>query len=119
MHTIKNAKSMAKPLRTALAGRHISLSHGTCLEMVARQLGFADWNTLSATLPSGEPVEMHENAHCSFCGKHQRDVRSLVEGGCSHAQRGTANCVFICDECVALCATVNRENADVRGAEPA
>jgi ATP-dependent Lon protease len=44
----KDAKAMAKALRAALEERHVALSHGECLEIVARQLGFADWNTLSA-----------------------------------------------------------------------
>ena len=33
---------------------------------------------------------------CSFCGKHQDQVKKLVAGGAVH---GT----YICDECVALC----------------
>jgi hypothetical protein len=45
---------MAKSLRDALADRHVSLSHSACLEIVARQFGFADWNTLSAKLPAEE-----------------------------------------------------------------
>ena len=50
----KDAKTMAKSLRDALADRNVSLSHSTCLEIVARQFGFADWNTLSAKLPAEE-----------------------------------------------------------------
>lgn len=49
-----NAKTMAKSLRDALAERNVSLSHSTCLEIVARQCGFADWNTLTAKLPAKE-----------------------------------------------------------------
>jgi ATP-dependent Clp protease ATP-binding subunit ClpX len=33
---------------------------------------------------------------CSFCGKHQNQVKNLIAGG------GT-NRPYICDECVALC----------------
>ncbi len=44
---------------------------------------------------------------CSFCGKSQYEVRSLIEGGCS--SRGTSRCVFICDECVTLCAQINAD----------
>ena len=40
---------------------------------------------------------------CSFCGKHQDQVKKLVAGG---AQPGT----FICDECVALCQQIIEEN---------
>jgi len=34
--------------------------------------------------------------YCSFCGKSQHDVRKLVAGPT----------VFICDECVAICAEI-------------
>jgi uncharacterized protein len=51
---IHDAKSMARSLRDALAARNVALSHSECLEIVARQLGFADWNTLSAKLSTEE-----------------------------------------------------------------
>ena len=47
--TIDAYKAQAKRLRTALAERDITLSHGHALEAVARQHGFRDWNTLTAT----------------------------------------------------------------------
>jgi hypothetical protein len=50
MTTHKDAKTMAKSLRGALADRKISLSHSECLEIVARQFGFADWNTCAVKL---------------------------------------------------------------------
>src|SRR5580704_11641449 len=129
MFTQKNAKTMAKSLRDSLVDRNVSLSHSTCLEIVARQFGFTDWNTLSAKLPAqaldiplGE-VETHPEmdgtsemsrtaepwSSCSFCGKSRHEVRSLV-GGCGgweafRASRGPERSnVFICDECVMLAA---------------
>jgi hypothetical protein len=48
MRTYKDAKAMAKSLRSSLAARSVLLSHSECLEIVAKQFGFADWNTLSA-----------------------------------------------------------------------
>lgn len=42
--------------------------------------------------------------YCSFCGKSEREVQSIVEGPS----------VYICDECVAFCYTILRE----RGVEP-
>src|SRR5262245_51728312 len=101
MRTYKDAKAMAKSLRDALAARSIPLSHSGCLEIVAKQFGFADWNTLAAKLQAAPEHRLS----CSFCGKSQHEVRSLIEGGC--ANRATAQCVFICDECVAFCAQVN------------
>jgi hypothetical protein len=130
MFTQKNAKTVAKSLRDSLVDRNVSLSHSTCLEIVARQFGFADWNTLSAKLPAeggleiplGE-VEAHPEKHgasqmtrpavpwstCSFCGKSRHEVRSLV-GGCGgweafRASRGPERSnVFICDECATFAA---------------
>jgi Glyoxalase superfamily protein/ClpX C4-type zinc finger len=130
MFTQKNAKTMAKSLRDSLVDRNVSLSHSTCLEIVARQLGFTDWNTLSAKLaarggleiPLGEVATHPETdgtsritraavpwSTCSFCGKSRHEVRSLV-GGCGgweafRASRGPERSnVFICDECVTFAA---------------
>jgi hypothetical protein len=50
MHSLNKAKSMAKSLRAALAEKKIDLPHSACLELVARQHGFKDWNILSARL---------------------------------------------------------------------
>ena len=51
-------KSMAKALRKALAEQDIDLSHSVCLEIVARQLGSPNWNTLK--------VESEKAASLSF-----------------------------------------------------
>lgn len=132
MRTYKDTKAMAKSLRDSLAAKGVLLSHSECLEIVARQFGFADWNTLSAksqvesgrlarpedsastlqpALPNGacqtSRTTAHEQVSCSFCGKSQQEVRSLIEGGCSN--RGISPCVFICDECVAFCAQINAD----------
>lgn len=126
MRTYIDAKAMAKSLRDSLAASSVLLSHSKCLEIVAKQFGFANWNTLAPKLKeSGQPArgEVSEDAPqpvirdgsqdaappllcCSFCAKTEREVRRLVEGGC---KRGTS-CVFICDECVAFCAQISAEN---------
>ena len=56
MRTYLEAKSMAKSLRTALAAKDIALSHSECLELVSKQIGFDEWNMLSAkiALETGE-----------------------------------------------------------------
>jgi hypothetical protein len=103
MSTHQDAKAMAKSLRDSMARRKVSLSHAECLEIVAQQFGFADWNTLSAKLyPSGE----HGNVFCSFCDKSKHEVRVLAEGGCRSRNKPSSSCVFICDECVAFCSAV-------------
>lgn len=50
MHSFLDAKLMAKALRKAMAERHVELSHTDCLEVVSRQFGLADWNTLAARI---------------------------------------------------------------------
>src|SRR5690349_24446700 len=46
--TTSDPKGMARRLRGALAHRDIAVSHSEALELVARQLGARDWNTLAA-----------------------------------------------------------------------
>lgn len=109
MRTYKDAKAMAKSLRGSLAATNVLISHSKCLEIVARQWGFADWNTLSAKLAHPAVSEtVPEQPFCSFCDKSPREVRSLIEGRCS--KQKTTPCVFICDECVALCAQINADS---------
>jgi hypothetical protein len=50
-------KTAAKRLRTALKEKNVDLSHGECLNLVARQLGLKDWNVLAAKLGGTPPAE--------------------------------------------------------------
>jgi catechol 2,3-dioxygenase-like lactoylglutathione lyase family enzyme len=50
MMDVDQAKSMAKQLRAALATECTEVSHGRALELIAKTLGFRDWNTASASL---------------------------------------------------------------------
>lgn len=49
-------KTHAKRLREALATEGVALSHGKALDIVARQNGERDWNTLSARLDKATPA---------------------------------------------------------------
>lgn len=50
-------KASAKRLRTALAEDGIAISHAKALELVARQNGARDWNTLAAQpVLDGKPI---------------------------------------------------------------
>ena len=69
MRTYLQSRAMAKSLRDSLAAKNLSLSHGECLEIVAQQFGFGNWNVLAAkiALESGEQpkratgdVELHQ-----------------------------------------------------------
>lgn len=50
MHNFLDAKRMARTLRQHLVERRIEVSHSDCLELVARQLGAANWNVLAARI---------------------------------------------------------------------
>jgi hypothetical protein len=57
MRDYRDAKAMARTLRSALAAKNLKLSSGESLELIARLLGAPDWNTLSAAIkaaPKGE-----------------------------------------------------------------
>lgn len=56
MRDFRDAKSMAKALRAAMAERNLELSHSETLEIVARQFGFDDWNILAAEIAADAPV---------------------------------------------------------------
>lgn len=48
MPTTDEAKRMARALREALAGRKVAITHSEALELVAKSLDHADWNTFAA-----------------------------------------------------------------------
>jgi hypothetical protein len=50
MQSILDAKIMAKALRQAMAEKKVNLSNSQCLEIVARQFGYTDWNVLAAKI---------------------------------------------------------------------
>ncbi|MBV8924990.1 MAG: LON peptidase substrate-binding domain-containing protein [Bradyrhizobium sp.] len=56
MRDFRDAKAMAQTLRDTLKTKSISLSHSESLELVAKTLGFHDWNVLSAAIQATETV---------------------------------------------------------------
>lgn len=60
MRTFRDAKTMAKALRQGLAERHIDLSHSDCLELVAKQFGFPDWNVLAVRIGGQQTLKLPE-----------------------------------------------------------
>jgi ATP-dependent Lon protease len=50
MRDYRDAKAMAQTLRQAFKEKSVSLTHSESLELIARVLGLADWNTLSARI---------------------------------------------------------------------
>ena len=55
MRDFRDAKAMAQSLRHALNAKSVSLTRGECLELVAKTLGFPDWNVLAARIQAGPP----------------------------------------------------------------
>ena len=100
MRDYRDAKTMAKGLRRSLAGQGIELTHSQCLEAIAQAFGYDDWNILAARIEAARPAPAaapknpwEQTLYCSFCGKSQHDVKTLIAGPNT----------FICDACVALC----------------
>ena len=52
MRDFRDAKAMAQTLREALNTKSVSITHSEGLEMVAKILGFHDWNVLAAKIQS-------------------------------------------------------------------
>ena len=50
-------------------------------------------------MPEKKSTTGSKNLFCSFCGKSQHEVRKLISGPS----------VFICDECIALCSDIMRD----------
>ena len=74
MHTAIDYKVQARRLREALAADNITVSHSRALELVARQNGARDWNTLAARDeevvegPTGAPFAVGERVAGTFNG---------------------------------------------------
>lgn len=54
MRDFRDAKAMAQTLREALKAKSVSLTHSESLELVARTLGFPDWNFLAARVQASQ-----------------------------------------------------------------
>lgn len=55
-HITRNAaKAQARALRQSLAATGHTISHSASLELVAKQMGHRDWNTLNAALGNQDP----------------------------------------------------------------
>jgi uncharacterized protein len=60
MRDYRDAKAMAQTLRQAFKEKSVSLTHSESLELIARILGVADWNTLSARINASPPAAAGE-----------------------------------------------------------
>jgi uncharacterized protein len=65
MRGFRDAKAMAQTLREALKAKSVTLTNSESLELIAKILGFHDWNGLSARIqagPSQTPIMVPANA---------------------------------------------------------
>jgi hypothetical protein len=105
MRDFRDAKVMAHALRDALKVKAVEITHSESLELIANAFGYANWNILSAKIEAAGPgagaqePARPKTLHCIFCGKSQHEVKKLIAGPSA----------YICDECVALCVDIIRE----------
>jgi uncharacterized protein len=60
----RDAKAMAQTLRETLKARSVSVTHSESLELIAKILGFHDWNVLSAQIQAGQrPADPQPRRH--------------------------------------------------------
>jgi ATP-dependent Lon protease len=56
MRDFRDAKAMAQTLREALHAKSVSFTHSESQELIARILGFRDWNVLAARIQTSQPA---------------------------------------------------------------
>lgn len=61
-HNTTDFKQQARRLRQALGEEGILISHGKALDLIARQSGTRDWNTLSAHNTKVDTVQVEDDA---------------------------------------------------------
>jgi len=100
MRDYRDAKVMARALRSGLTDQGVKLTHSQSLELMAKAFGYDNWNILAAKIETERPAAASPDGpktlHCSFCGKSQYEVKKLIAGPAS----------FICDVCVGLCSDI-------------
>ncbi|MEZ2127584.1 glyoxalase superfamily protein [Sinorhizobium sp. CB9] len=88
MHTCRDAKSMAKVLEAVLRERKVDISHGESLDLVAKQFGLNNWNTLSALIKQADAAEarrLQALLAWDFVGQHPTEF----DYGVDHNARGS------------------------------
>ncbi|MBD8553523.1 hypothetical protein IFT84_03200 [Rhizobium sp. CFBP 8762] len=84
VRTLAEAKAHAKSLRSAFAADGTVLGHAQALELVARQNGERDWNTLSARLAKGDPrpFHLHQRVRGRYLGQpFKGEITALSSSG--------------------------------------
>jgi ATP-dependent Lon protease len=66
MRDFRDAKAMAQTLREALHAKSVSFTHSESQELVAKILGFRDWNVLAAKIQASQPTATSVRATTSI-----------------------------------------------------
>jgi uncharacterized protein len=61
MRDFRDAKAMAQTLREALHAKSVSFTNSESQELIARILGFRDWNVLAAKIQATQPTSARSN----------------------------------------------------------
>jgi ATP-dependent Lon protease len=68
MRDFRDAKAMAQTLREALHAKSVSFTHSESQELIAKILGFRDWNVLAAKIQATQPTATSVRATTSIPG---------------------------------------------------
>ena len=93
MNSYRQTKHMAKVLEEILRERNIVISHGETLNIVARQFGLNDWNTLSAQIKRAEVEDgrrMQALACWDFVGQHPNEFDYGLDDDARNSSRRAA-----------------------------
>ena len=93
MNSYKDAKHMAKVLEETLRERNVAVSHGEALNIVARQFGLNDWNTLSARIKNDERsgARRMQALQCwDFIGEHPTEFDFGLDENARNSERRAA-----------------------------
>lgn len=81
MRDFRDAKAMAQTLREVLNTKSVSLTHSESLEVIAKVLGFHDWNVLAAKIQSGSAKAAHDTEHPGTPAREEVAVDASVLDG--------------------------------------
>lgn len=91
--SIEDLKSQARRLRATLSDQGTAIGHGRALELLARQYGYRDWNTLHAAVgnrPPPCPVALGGRVRGHYLGQaFEGEVIGLVALGAADRFRVT------------------------------
>ena len=79
MRDFRDAKAvLAHTLREALKAKSVSLTHSESLELVAKALGFPDWNFLAAKIQHSQPASAASEAPPPTAGLEAMPAGAIV-----------------------------------------